>query len=72
MKQFWKSKTIWGLAMMMLSSFPDATAPIWYMLLDAGVPGELVARGQIVAYLIGFFLAAYGRAVADKPLGVKE
>ncbi len=71
-KAFWKSKTLWGLTLMILVSFPDATSGFWFALLDAGAPPEWVARGQVAAYLIGWFLALYGRLVADKPLGVKN
>jgi len=58
-KQWWKSKTIWGLAITAVSIAAPKYKPV------ADVLPDVVDQ---VASLVGIALATYGRIKAEKPI----
>lgn len=63
-KFFLSSKTLWGIALMILPMLFQVFGWQW----DAANAGDLEKAFGYGAELVGAILAIYGRVVADKPL----
>ena len=72
MKRLWQSKTIGGLLLVLLSSAPGRSDPVWQVMATAGVPAQWVAIMKLAAYVGGAAAVAYGRIVASGPLAVRS
>ncbi len=65
-KAFWKSRTFWGAVI-------SALATIWeYVVVPAFGAPHIPEQVFAVLQMLGISVVVYGRAVADKPLGLSD
>ena len=71
-KQWWLSKTLWGLLIALIATGLEMTGVVSISDIEqVGLVDRLIVIANLLAQLFGFILAIYGRVTAKHAIGSK-